>query len=142
MTVLRHTLLRHAGAAIVAAGVIWALSVRLNDFRDFQMANIAVYVVAVAGLTVLIGLSGQISLGHGAFMAVGAYAAAHPGLVFEDKGQNLALHFRLAPQLADQVSALMEEVADAADRLGGLPLLAQDSHQLALRDSWCSYMFH
>ena len=42
---------------------------------------------------------------------IGAYAAAHPGLVFEDKGQNLALHFRLAPQLADQVSALMEEVA-------------------------------
>lgn len=38
-----------------------------------------------------------------------AYAAAHPGLVFEDKGQNLALHFRLAPQLEGDASALMEE---------------------------------
>jgi len=42
---------------------------------------------------------------------IGAYAAAHPGLVFEDKGQNLALHYRLVPQHADEVSALMEEVA-------------------------------
>ena len=32
--------------------------------------------VAIAGLSVLIGLSGQISLGNGAFMAIGAYAAA------------------------------------------------------------------
>jgi branched-chain amino acid transport system permease protein len=70
------TLARHAGAALVAAVVIWALSVSLGTFRDYQMADIAVYVVAIAGLTVLIGLSGQISLGNGAFMAVGAYATA------------------------------------------------------------------
>ena len=36
----------------------------------------AYYFVAVAGLTVLTGLNGQISLGHGALMAVGAYTAA------------------------------------------------------------------
>jgi branched-chain amino acid transport system permease protein len=70
------TLLRHLVAAIVAGAVIWALSVQLNAFRDYQIAEIAVYVVAIAGLSVLIGLSGQISIGNGAFMAVGAYAAA------------------------------------------------------------------
>lgn len=70
------TLLRHTVAAAVAALIILGLSVVLNPFRDFQIAEIAVYVVAIAGLTVLIGLSGQISLGHGAFMAIGAYAAA------------------------------------------------------------------
>src|SRR5580704_10801504 len=70
------TLLRHLVAAVVAGAVIWALSVQLNAFRDFQIAEIAVYVVAIAGLSLLIGLSGQISLGQGAFMAVGAYAAA------------------------------------------------------------------
>jgi branched-chain amino acid transport system permease protein len=70
------TLLRHLGAALVAGAVIWALSVQLNAFRDFQIAEIAVYVVAIAGLSLLIGLSGQISLGQGAFMAVGAYTAA------------------------------------------------------------------
>src|SRR6516165_2670266 len=70
------TLLRHLVAAVVAGAVIWAASVQLNAFRDFQMAEISVYVVAIAGLSMLIGLSGQISLGHGAFMAVGAYTAA------------------------------------------------------------------
>ena len=36
----------------------------------------AYYFCAVAGLTVLTGLNGQVSLGHGAFMAIGAYATA------------------------------------------------------------------
>ncbi len=70
------TALRHLAAAVVLGAVIWAASVQLNAFRDYQIAEIAVYVVAIAGLSVLIGLSGQISLGNGAFMAVGAYAAA------------------------------------------------------------------
>ena len=70
------TMARHAGAALAAAVVIWALSVSLSAFRDYQMADVAVYVVAIAGLTVLIGQSGQISLGNGAFMAIGAYATA------------------------------------------------------------------
>ena len=33
------TLARHAGAAIVAAVVIWALSVSLSSFRDYQIAE-------------------------------------------------------------------------------------------------------
>ena len=70
------TLLRHLVAAVVAGAVLWAASVQLSAFRDFQMAEVAVYVVAIAGLSMLIGLSGQISLGHGAFMAVGAYTTA------------------------------------------------------------------
>jgi branched-chain amino acid transport system permease protein len=70
------TLLRHVAIAVVLGAVVWAASVQLNAFRDYQIAEIAVYVVAIAGLSVLIGLSGQISLGNGAFMAIGAYAAA------------------------------------------------------------------
>ena len=70
------TLLRHLAVAIVAGAIIWAASVQLNAFRDYQIAEIAVYVVAIAGLSVLIGLSGQISLGNGAFMAIGAYTTA------------------------------------------------------------------
>ena len=38
------TALRHLAAAIVAGAVIWAASVQLNAFRDFQMAEVAVYV--------------------------------------------------------------------------------------------------
>jgi branched-chain amino acid transport system permease protein len=70
------TLLRHSLAAVAAGLIIAGLSGVISPFRDFQLAEVAVYVVAIAGLTVLIGLSGQISLGHGAFMAIGAYTAA------------------------------------------------------------------
>jgi branched-chain amino acid transport system permease protein len=67
---------RRLGVALVAAAVVWFLSVKLNTFRDYQIAEVAVEVTAVAGLTVLTGLSGQISLGHGAFMAIGGYTTA------------------------------------------------------------------
>jgi branched-chain amino acid transport system permease protein len=71
-----QTFPRRLGVALVAAAVIWFLSVKLNTFRDYQIAEVAVEVTAVAGLTVLTGLSGQISLGHGAFMAIGGYTTA------------------------------------------------------------------
>src|SRR6185437_6797652 len=72
----RSTLLRHAVFAIVGAVALGVISVSLGAYRDFQMATVAANVVAVAGLTVLIGLSGQISIGNCAFMAVGGYVAA------------------------------------------------------------------
>ncbi len=71
-----RTLWRHLAAAAVLAVILLALTNVASSFRNYQIAEVAVYVVAVAGLTFLIGLSGQISIGHGAFMAVGAYIAA------------------------------------------------------------------
>jgi branched-chain amino acid transport system permease protein len=71
-----RTLPRRLGVAVVVAAIVVFLSIKLNAFRDYQIAEIAVYVTAVAGLTVLTGLSGQISLGNGAFMAIGAYVTA------------------------------------------------------------------
>lgn len=45
-----------------------------------------------------------------------AFKARHPGIVFEDKGHNLALHFRLAPQLEREVRTLVEHaVADLGE---------------------------
>src|SRR5580698_7650006 len=61
---------------LLTAAIAVVASIQLNAYRDFQIAEIAVDVTAVAGLTVLTGLSGQISLGHGAFMAIGAYTTA------------------------------------------------------------------
>ncbi|MCX7982056.1 MAG: branched-chain amino acid ABC transporter permease [Syntrophales bacterium] len=42
----------------------------------YLVTNIAIYAIAVIGLNILTGYTGQISLGHGAFFGVGAYAAA------------------------------------------------------------------
>jgi len=71
-----RSLPRILGAALVTAAVVAILSIKLNTFRDYQIAEVAIDVTAVAGLTVLTGLSGQISLGNGAFMAIGAYTTA------------------------------------------------------------------
>jgi branched-chain amino acid transport system permease protein len=119
------TLLRHLAAAVVVAVLIVILSIKLTPFRDYQIAEIGCYVTAVAGLTMLVGLSGQISLGHGAFMAIGAYAT---GLML------LHLHWPLAVVLvASAVAAAAggAVVGVAAARLRG-PYLAGATLLLAV----------
>ena len=64
-------------ARVLAAGLaLFIVSEALNPFADLQLAEGAYYFTVLSGLTVLTGLSGQISLGHGALMAVGAYTVA------------------------------------------------------------------
>jgi branched-chain amino acid transport system permease protein len=69
-------LLRHLLVAVGGLVVIWAITSTVSSYDNFQIAQVGAYVVAIAGLTVLTGLNGQISLGHGALMGIGAYAAA------------------------------------------------------------------
>ncbi|MGA1159330.1 MAG: branched-chain amino acid ABC transporter permease [bacterium] len=49
---------------------------RVDELRVYQGATIAITTLAIASIILLTGYSGQVSLGHGAFLAVGAYAAA------------------------------------------------------------------
>jgi branched-chain amino acid transport system permease protein len=53
-----------------------ALPFILPGYMVFQVTLVLVYALALLGLNLLIGFNGQISLGHGAFFAVGAYTAA------------------------------------------------------------------
>ena len=48
----------------------------VKNFRVFQFNMVMIYAIAVLGLNILTGYNGQISLGHGAFYAIGAYTAA------------------------------------------------------------------
>jgi branched-chain amino acid transport system permease protein len=48
----------------------------LSNYRIFQVTLALAYSIAVLGLNVLTGYNGQISLGHGAFYALGAYVTA------------------------------------------------------------------
>lgn len=73
---LRRPLVRHLVIAVVLVVVLFLVTGILSSYNNFQIALIASYVIAVAGLSLLTGLNGQISLGHGAFMAVGAYTTA------------------------------------------------------------------
>jgi branched-chain amino acid transport system permease protein len=69
-------LARHLMVAAVAGVILYFITDSLSTYNDFQVGEIALYVIALAGLSVLTGVNGQISLGHGAFMAVGAYTTA------------------------------------------------------------------
>ncbi len=64
---------------IVVAVVLLAACVLpfvVSNYRTFQFTLALVYAIALLGLNMLTGYNGQISLGHGAFYAIGAYTAA------------------------------------------------------------------
>ena len=62
------------GLLVLAALVV--LPFLVKNFRVFQFNMVMIYAIAVLGLNILTGYNGQISLGHGAFYAIGAYATA------------------------------------------------------------------
>jgi branched-chain amino acid transport system permease protein len=61
-------------AAVLAAAAVPVAC--FSDYHLFQMTMVAVYAIAILGLSLLTGFNGQISLGHGAFYAIGAYTTA------------------------------------------------------------------
>jgi branched-chain amino acid transport system permease protein len=69
-TRLRIALL--CGLAIVAVSIPFLF----GPYRVGQFTLVLAYAVAALGLNLLVGYNGQISLGHGAFFALGAYTAA------------------------------------------------------------------
>jgi branched-chain amino acid transport system permease protein len=61
---------------VVLLVVACALPFVLGNYRVFQLTLALAYAIALLGLNMLTGYNGQISLGHGAFFAIGAYTAA------------------------------------------------------------------
>jgi len=46
------------------------------SFQSSEWAQVLIFAIVIMGLNILVGFSGQISLGHGALMALGAYTSA------------------------------------------------------------------
>jgi branched-chain amino acid transport system permease protein len=61
---------------VALAILLFGLPFVLSDYHTFQATQVIVYAIALLGLNLLIGYNGQISLGHGAFYAIGAYTTA------------------------------------------------------------------
>jgi branched-chain amino acid transport system permease protein len=61
------------GAAAVALAVLPLLT---SDYHAFEFARMGIFFIAILGLNILTGYTGQISIGHGAFMSVGGYTTA------------------------------------------------------------------
>jgi branched-chain amino acid transport system permease protein len=90
----------------------------VSDYRLFLVSTMMIAAIAVLGLNLLTGFNGQISLGHGAFYAVGAYTAA------------ILMDQLNVPYWATLPAAAV--VCFIVGYLFGLPALKLEGHYLAL----------
>jgi branched-chain amino acid transport system permease protein len=103
------------GAALAA---LFVLPLFLSNYGYFILATTMVYALVALSLNVLIGMAGQISIGHAGFWALGAYASA---IAMERFG----VPFVLAVLVAGAVAA-------AFGALVALPALRVSGHYLAI----------
>src|SRR5216117_4139632 len=75
MGALRQTL-RSLLPFILGAPVLFALQATASPNVEINLLNVGVNVILAVSLNIINGFTGQFSLGHAGFMAVGAYAAA------------------------------------------------------------------
>ena len=72
--------LKAAPGGNIALGVIALICLAVpflaSGFQTLEFAYALIFAMAILGLNILTGFSGQISLGHGAFMAIGAFTTA------------------------------------------------------------------
>jgi len=66
---------RYVGFAAILA-IAGILPFAVSGYRLSQFSQVLIYAIAMLGLNILTGFSGQISLGHGAFYGIGAYTTA------------------------------------------------------------------
>ena len=79
---------------VAAAAVILAvLPFQISGYHQGIATRVAVYFIAILGLNILTGYTGQISIGHGAFMAIGGYVTA---IMSHDHHTNLIATLPLA----------------------------------------------
>ncbi|MDP2317070.1 MAG: branched-chain amino acid ABC transporter permease [Pseudomonadota bacterium] len=118
---LRGTLLGYLAFAVAIAAV-WGIDVYAVPWTDPYLTDIVIRIgmalLAVMGLALVLGFTGQFSLGHAGFMAVGAYAAAM-----------MSLHSGLHPMIGVLVGGFAAAVAGV---VVGLPSLRLTGDYLAV----------
>ncbi len=103
---------------LVAAAVLCVLPFILSDYHIYLAAQVGIFFIAVLGLNILTGYTGQISIGHGAFMMIGGYTTA---VMSRDHGTNLIVTMLIAFAICFAVGLLV-----------GLPALRLSGVYLAL----------
>jgi branched-chain amino acid transport system permease protein len=109
------------GAVPAAVGLVVLVGVQpflVSDYRVFQLTLVITNAIALVGLNLLTGYGGQLSLGHGAFYAIGSYTAA---ILIE--------HFHVSPLLTIPCAGA---VCFAAGILFGMPAARLENLYLAL----------
>lgn len=95
-----------------------ALPAFAKGFLLFQATQVMIFAIAIMGLNLLVGFSGQLSLGHGAFYAIGAYTAAILMGQYD-------MHYGIGLAAAGLVAFIF-------GFLFGLPALRLEGHYLAM----------
>ena len=93
-----HVALRSILPLVAGLPLLWLLNGALSSFVEIILITAAINVVLAVSLNVVNGFTGQFSLGHAGFMAVGAYTAAKVSLALA----GVRIGF-LPPVVADQV---------------------------------------
>jgi branched-chain amino acid transport system permease protein len=106
------------GSLLVVAAVLCVLPFILSDYNIYLASQVGIFFIAVLGLNILTGYTGQISIGHGAFMAIGGYTTA---VMSRDHGTNLVVTMLMAFAICFVVGLLV-----------GLPALRLSGVYLAL----------
>jgi ABC-type branched-subunit amino acid transport system permease subunit len=70
------TLLVNLGVVLLVSALAIGVTFNWKPFNQLEFSKVVAFIAVAAGLTVLTGLNGQLSLGHGALMAVSAYTVA------------------------------------------------------------------
>ena len=122
-----NVLARHLLIALLGLLVVVVVLESVSDYRNTQLASMAYLGIAAGGLTVLTGINGQLSLGHGALMAIGAYTSA---LLLPDRDSSLPLTLVVLAAVAVTL-VVGAAVGLAAARLHG-PYLAGATLALAV----------
>ena len=78
---------------LVVAAVLCLLPFVLSDYNVSLAAQVGIFFIGVLGLNILTGYTGQISIGHGAFMAIGGYTTA---VMSRDHNTNLVVTMLMA----------------------------------------------
>jgi len=103
---------------LVVAAVLCVLPFVLSDYNVSLAAQVGIFFIAVLGLNILTGYTGQISIGHGAFMAIGGYTTA---VMSRDHHTNLVVTMLMAFAICFVVGLIV-----------GLPALRLSGVYLAL----------
>jgi len=79
--------MRGLALPLIALAVLLALPAVLTPYTQDLVVRIAIYAIFALSLELLVGMTGLVSLGHAAFLGIGAYATV---LVSGDSGASLA----------------------------------------------------
>jgi len=107
---------KHWLFGVLLAALLVVTPIVAPSYLTFQLTGVMAYAVAAIGLNLIIGYAGQISLGHNAFFALGAYTAAL-------SVAHLQVHYVVSVLIAAAVTFVVGFLAGfPAQRLKGLYL--------------------